>query len=751
MSTTIARFITRVTVEGEEQLDDLDKRTKQVEKSMGGLKSAIAGLALGALIKDGMTVANVMSDLSKATNMSLQSIVGFGNAVAVNGGNIDKANDAISDLVKNIGEAAGGSSELQKAFGKAGVSLNDLATLSEQDILIKTIDGISRLGDASTQSSIKAKIFGEALKTVDLNSVNSQLAESISKAKEQAAATQAAADANRRLDESYQNLRQGAINALEPILKLLGENNVSVDAATKLFQTLGIIVGIVYGAKTIAAVKSFVDIIKVLNIALKSQVAIQAGLQALSGPKGWAVLAGSAVAAGAAIYGLNKLLEDNQELADTIPTPNAATGAPSTTPGRPVRTVVDANAKVILDSQRRIAQSIAEVNKLNALRGADDIEKIQIESQAEIANARKEINATENLSKEQKSKEFAAKEKEIMAKSSLEIFRIREGFERDLLQQRQGYMDQIQSLLGVEKSELQKINDQIALQPKNYREIGDQLRKNAAEQDKNLRFIKEFNKEQERQKTLSRDLFNLGLDRKFTENDLVSTHKKDLELLSARSSAERLEINERFEREQRLAQFAKSKLTDEIKTAFVLDQQGDATGEQIQMFMDYLNLLDTQRKLEESLSSIRLFNAKQLSELQGTFIYGWDKAFEAYAESAADAGKQAANSFENFTSGMEDALVNFVMTGKLSFKDLARSIIADLARIAARQAIVAAVSGPLGMLFGGGRSAGGSVAGGTSYIVGERGPELFVPQSAGKIISNSALKGSGQNSSSMGG
>ena len=37
--------------------------------------------------------------------------------------------------------------------------------------------------------------------------------------------------------------------------------------------------------------------------------------------------------------------------------------------------------------------------------------------------------------------------------------------------------------------------------------------------------------------------------------------------------------------------------------------------------------------------------------------------------------------------GMEDALVNFVTTGKLSFKDLTRSIIADMARIAIQQSI----------------------------------------------------------------
>ena len=37
---------------------------------------------------------------------------------------------------------------------------------------------------------------------------------------------------------------------------------------------------------------------------------------------------------------------------------------------------------------------------------------------------------------------------------------------------------------------------------------------------------------------------------------------------------------------------------------------------------------------------------------------------------------------------MEDALVNFVTTGKLNFNDFARSVIADLARITVRAALL---------------------------------------------------------------
>jgi hypothetical protein len=47
----------------------------------------------------------------------------------------------------------------------------------------------------------------------------------------------------------------------------------------------------------------------------------------------------------------------------------------------------------------------------------------------------------------------------------------------------------------------------------------------------------------------------------------------------------------------------------------------------------------------------------------------------------------------------------------------------------------------LSKIFGGGRANGGPVNGGTSYIVGERGPELFVPNTSGKIIPNGGSGG----------
>jgi phage-related minor tail protein len=104
--------------------------------------------------------------------------------------------------------------------------------------------------------------------------------------------------------------------------------------------------------------------------------------------------------------------------------------------------------------------------------------------------------------------------------------------------------------------------------------------------------------------------------------------------------------------------------------------------------------------------------------------------------------------------------VKFVQTGKLSFKDLANSMIAEFARIQAKKMLsgLFGSGGFFGSLFGGGNgSAGAAVMGlpayanggnppvGKASIVGERGPELFVPKSAGTIIPNHQLAMGGGN------
>jgi lambda family phage tail tape measure protein len=133
---------------------------------------------------------------------------------------------------------------------------------------------------------------------------------------------------------------------------------------------------------------------------------------------------------------------------------------------------------------------------------------------------------------------------------------------------------------------------------------------------------------------------------------------------------------------------------------------------------------------------------------QDSFAFGWAQASEKYRNNIKTDAEYAAQQMSNFTKGFEDAFVKFVQTGKLSIKDLANSMIADFARVQAQKMLSGLFGGgsggggfnlfgSIGKLFG--FANGGMPPVGQPSIVGERGPELFVPQSAGKIIPNHQL------------
>lgn len=83
----------------------------------------------------------------------------------------------------------------------------------------------------------------------------------------------------------------------------------------------------------------------------------------------------------------------------------------------------------------------------------------------------------------------------------------------------------------------------------------------------------------------------------------------------------------------------------------------------------------------------------------------------------------------NAIQGLEDSLVGFVTTGRISFTGLVNSILADIARIAVQQNI----TGPLaGLLFGGDNIGGGGLLGGLGGLLGFAGGGSFTvgPQTA---------------------
>lgn len=177
-------------------------------------------------------------------------------------------------------------------------------------------------------------------------------------------------------------------------------------------------------------------------------------------------------------------------------------------------------------------------------------------------------------------------------------------------------------------------------------------------------------------------------------------------------------------------------------------------------FDDYLAVAQEAYQKEVDLYDER---TQAINDAAGNWVNGAAEAMQNYYDHARDIAGQTEEIFTRAFGNMEDALVDFVKTGKLDFKSLMDSIIADMARAAIQQNITGPLSGWLSGLFSGlggvsgsgmntgvgsgfnsalwgMRASGGPVSAGGTYLVGEKGPELLqMGSQAGHIVPNHQL------------
>lgn len=121
---------------------------------------------------------------------------------------------------------------------------------------------------------------------------------------------------------------------------------------------------------------------------------------------------------------------------------------------------------------------------------------------------------------------------------------------------------------------------------------------------------------------------------------------------------------------------------------------------------------DLEEQYQRRLEIINYANQKALGldadywrrrlQMQQDWTVGASEALTNYLDEANNTAALSERAFTRGISGMEDALVSFVTTGKLSFTQLANSIIADITRIIIKQQLAAAIGGGGGMNWLGG-------------------------------------------------
>ena len=101
------------------------------------------------------------------------------------------------------------------------------------------------------------------------------------------------------------------------------------------------------------------------------------------------------------------------------------------------------------------------------------------------------------------------------------------------------------------------------------------------------------------------------------------------------------------------------------------------------------------------------------------------------SELADSIGASFGNAFQGLVTG--------TMSFKNAFRNMANSIISELMRIYVTEQLVKSIGNFFKSVFAPGKAIGGSVQSGAPYIVGERGPELFVPSRSGSIVPNNKM------------
>jgi len=187
-------------------------------------------------------------------------------------------------------------------------------------------------------------------------------------------------------------------------------------------------------------------------------------------------------------------------------------------------------------------------------------------------------------------------------------------------------------------------------------------------------------------------------------------------------------------------------------------QNANAAGETTKNFTELLKQLKLEFMGIETMEEYRVQLAR-IDEMLKTGVITFeeykrakkalDEAFEegnpimvSFGETVASAGKALSEDLAVALTEGKSVLDSF----KNFFKRIINQLIADALRMAIIQPILSAIFGiqfTPGGGFGGFKATGGPVLGNTPYIVGERGPELFVPKTAGTIVPNDMMGGVG--------
>ena len=350
------------------------QRFKQVAGNVAaGIAAAFSINALRNMINDFAELGDSFDKMSQRTGVSVEALSGLKFAAEQSGASIETVETGIRNMQRVLLDVQQGSSTAATTLQMLGLNIQQLQTLSPEQQFLQMAQAISKVQDPSRQAALAMELFGKSgtqllpMLQQGEAGIEALIAEArrlgIVMSEEDAKAAADFTDAMNRLSKAFQGIATQVASVITPILTKLSNLFTSLDATTR-----GIVVQIgLFGAAFLAAIYIIPKVISVFRMLVGAYQALataQAVQLALSGPKGWAILAGSAIAAGLAIAGVALAMQDvNKEMAE-LESASTKAAANANRPPTNVNVVnndeidnADARAKY-LNNQRRIEEEI---------------------------------------------------------------------------------------------------------------------------------------------------------------------------------------------------------------------------------------------------------------------------------------------------------------------------------------------------------------------------------------------------------
>jgi lambda family phage tail tape measure protein len=653
-----------------------------------GLAAGAASVALAALGGRALQIAGDMADISGATGIATGTLMSFKNSVIEAGGKADDFAQIASKLNQSVQEAASGNEKFQKAFKDLGVFVTDAngAVRSTEDILKDITTQFNRGELSSKQYAAAIDILGKGINKLELQKLQAVAdpitTENIRKLDQ----------FNDMLDKVRARLEKGIVSFFIPAL----------DQATKYYNYI---------------------LENERKFAKQQEDAAERGKKIIIDPR-------------TSIRNevpLNDREKAERQLNKTI---EAGQAEHQREMARLRQLNVKPGGTYGAKGEEQLKRERAEAEKLQKeldkqLKTVDGIgNSYELASQAAQDRLNLQMGIVNMTEQERTMYEGVF---DINRKANEAIVRLEE--------QRQGAKGQTLTLINSEIAGIEKQRDKEV-------EVFMANQEVLASRRRNMQEIKNIIDLMEQQAQYAQEIaqFQTQQDQaRLSAFDQVKAQRDALDLIGQREQLEKSIINLRGRDQENarklfdLEQQRKQQLEGISK---IPNLAFEGVGGMKQRLQEINDLYDGRRaKIEETAAATKVE--------QDSFASGWKAAGEKYRNSIKTDAEYAAQQMQTFTQGFENAFVKFVQTGKLSFKDLANSMIADFARIQAQKILTSFMGGGsgggfLGKLFGGFFADGGSPPMNKVSVVGERGPELFVPKQPGTIVPNGAFGGGGQ-------